>query len=77
MRKAEKECSREKIKCKCDFADKEARNAFNHRNVIALMMICAHGFNHYGLRDSLMNKNIIDAHCTRCQEVETWDHVTK
>ena len=41
------------------------------------MMKCAHGFNHYGLRDSLMSNNMIDDHCPRCQEVEAWDHVMK
>ena len=76
-RKAEEEHGREKIKCKQDFIDKDTRNAFNPKKVTTSMMKCAHGFNHYSLRESLINKNMIDACYPRCQEVETWDYVLK
>ena len=35
------------------------------------------GYNHYGLRDAMINKNMVDSCCPRCNEVETWDHVVK
>jgi len=76
-KKAEESHGREKLKCKCDFVDADARNVFNSKKVTTSMMKCAHGFNHHGLRDSLTNNNVIDDRCPRCQEVETWDHVMK
>ena len=76
-KKAEENYGREKLKYKYDFVDAEARNVFNSKKVTTSMMKCAHGFNHYGLRDSLINNNMIDDSCPRCQEVETWDHVIK
>ena len=40
-------------------------------------MKCAHGFNHFGLRDSMINDNMVEAYCPRCESVEKWDHVVK
>ena len=65
------------MKYEHDFVDKDTRNACNPKKVTMSMMKYAHGFNHYGLRGSLMNKNMIDACCPRYQEIETWDHVAK
>jgi len=65
-KKAEKEYGREKMKYKYNFVDADVRNAFNSKKVTTSMMTCAHGFNHYGLRDTLINKNMIDAYCPRC-----------
>ena len=45
--------------------------------VITSTIKCAHGFNHYGLRHAMINDNLIEANCSRCNQVETWDHVVK
>ena len=76
-KEAEKEYGVEKLKYKYEFVDKEARNAFNPKKVTSSMIKCAYGYNHFGLRDSLINNNMIDAHCPRCQEIETWEHIVK
>ena len=41
------------------------------------MMKFAHGFNHYGARDEMINNKMIDAICPRCELLESWDHVIK
>ena len=64
-KEAEKEYGVEKLKYKYEFVDKEARNAFNPKKVTSSMIKCVHGYNHFGLRDSLINNNMIDAHCPR------------
>ena len=49
----------------------EARNAFRMGKVITSMIKCAHGFNHYGLREAMINNNIVEATCPRCKKIET------
>ena len=70
-KKAEEKHGEKKMNYKHDFVDKEARNSFNPKTVTVSMMKCAHRHNHFGLRDSLINNNMIEAHCPRCQEIET------
>jgi len=41
------------------------------------MISCAHGFNHYGVRDVLINNNMKSNECPRCSKIEMWDHVIK
>ena len=41
------------------------------------MIKCAHGYNHYGLREAMINDCVVEAQCPRCEQVETWDHVIK
>jgi len=60
-----------------DFIDGAARNAFSNKKVTSSMIACSHGYNHYGLREVLINKNNIGSKCPRCSETETWDHVVK
>ena len=62
-KKKEEEYSKEKFKEKYEFADVEARNAFN--NCAASMIKCSHGYNHYGLKDTLINNNVIEIICLR------------
>lgn len=66
-----------KLGCKYEFVDKEAQNAFNPRNATTSMMKCAHGHNHFGLRDSMTNNNVIEKCFPRYQSVETWGYVVK
>jgi len=35
------------------------------------------GYNHYGVKNALINNNIINSECLRCSEAETWDHVIR
>ena len=41
------------------------------------MIKYAHGYNHYGVRDSMFNDNMVEEYCLQCDAVETWDHVIK
>ena len=41
------------------------------------MFKCAHGFNHYGVREPMFNDYMIDEQCPRCRAAETWDHIIK
>lgn len=70
-KKAEEKHGEKKMNYKCNFVDKEARNSFNPKTVAVPMLKCAPGYNHFGLRDSLINNNMIEAHCPRYQEIET------
>lgn len=66
-----------KYKYHHDFIDLEARRTFNSKEVTPSIIKCAHGFNHYGVRDALINKGLTEEECPRCNQVETWDHVIK
>ena len=68
---------RRKYGYKEEFIDIEARNAFIGNKVTTSMIKCANGFNHYGLRHAMINGNMVEANCPRCNQVETWDHVIK
>ena len=50
---------------------------FLAKEVTPSMIKCVHGYNHYGLRDALINNDMVEAHCLRCNRTETWDHVVK
>jgi len=76
-REEEKEYAKEKFNHRAEFIDMEARNAFSTGEVTTAMIKLAHGFNHYGLRDAMINDQMFDATCPRCEETETWDHVIK
>ena len=41
------------------------------------MIKCVHGHNHYGLKDEMINDNVVKAKCPRCEQVDTWDHLVK
>ena len=50
---------------------------FKLKDVTPSMLKCSHGFNHYGVRDSMFNDNMVEAYCPRCESIETWDHVAR
>ena len=60
-----------------DFIDLEAGKVFNNEAVTSSIIACSHGFNHHGLRDSMINKNDKGDDCLRCSQTKTWDHVVK
>jgi len=62
----EKSHAKKKYGYKADFIDLEARNAFSTNKVTTSMIKCANGFNHYGLRHAMINKEMIEANCPCC-----------
>ena len=62
---------------KLDFINLEARNTFLIKEVTPSVIKCAHGFNHYELRDAMINNKMIGEEYPRCSEVETWDHIIR
>jgi len=73
----EKRYTRKKYGYKEDFIDLEARNTFCPNKVTTSMIKCAHRYNHYWLRHAMINNNLVEANCPRCNQVEMWDHVIK
>ena len=71
----ERKQAKKKLEYKVNFVDLEARNSFRANNVTTSIIKCAYGFNHYGLRHSMINDNLIEENCPRCNQVETWDHI--
>ena len=51
---------------KSDFIDNEARNTFQMNKVTISIIKCACGHNHYRLRNAMINNDIVEAHCSRC-----------
>ena len=60
-RKYEKEYDKKKLEYRYNFVNHEARNVFLTKEVIPLLIKYSHGYNHYGLRDSLINNNMVKA----------------
>ena len=54
---------KEKYKHNADFVDIEARRAFNSKEVTASIIKCSHSFNHYGVREALINNKLIGDEC--------------
>ena len=76
-REKEKEYVNKKYRYRKEFIDMEVRNVFQTGKVTTSMIKCAHRFNHYGLREAIINNNMVESICPQCEEVETWDHVIK
>ena len=76
-KKSEQRHGKDKLGCEHDFVDQEARNVFKMKDATPSMLKCTHGFNHYGLRDSMFNDYMVECYCPRCECVETWEHVVK
>ena len=72
-----KEHNKEKLGHKCDFVDHKARNVLAMKDVTPSVIKCMRRFNHYGLRDALINNNMVEEICSRCNNIETWDYVVK
>lgn len=75
-KEAEKHCGQKKLEHKHEFVDLKARNAFILNDATPLIIKCAHGFNHFGLRD-FINVNMVEACCLICDSAEMWDHTIK
>ena len=64
-----------KLGYRYDMVDIEARNAFKVGRVTTAMLKCVYGYNHYGQRDAIINENMVEEICPRCEMRETWEHV--
>ena len=53
----------------------EARNT-SHEGVGAGTLKCVTGHNHYGLRNRKINNRLVENRFPKCDEIETWEHVT-
>ena len=58
------------------FIDREARHVF-HKGSSSSVLKCAYGINHYATRDVIINEDVYNYYCSRCSQVETWEHVIK
>jgi len=76
-REVEFEYCKKKLGFKYDMVDLEARNAFKGGKVTTSMIKCVYGYNHYGQRDVMINDEMIDSRCPRCDMTETWEHVVQ
>ena len=56
MVKAEELHAKQKYGCWVDFIDLEAKNAFPKYKVTTLIIKCTYRYNHYRLRDYMINK---------------------
>ena len=65
-KKMENEHAKQKYGHKNDFIDIEARNTFRVGKITTSMIKCAHGHNHYGQRDAMINLKKKEATCPRC-----------
>jgi len=76
-RESEQEYCRKKLGYKYDMIDLEARNTFKVGKVTTSMIKCVYGYNHYGQRDVMINDEMIESRCPRCDMIETWEHVVQ
>jgi len=71
----EREQLKSKLKHHYDLIDLDARNAFPAKKVTASVIKCSSGYNHYGVRHAMINKEDMEEKFPRCNEIETWEHV--
>ena len=76
-REIEEAYMKEKIGYNVEYTDVEAQNTFPMNKVTASIIKCANGYNHYGLRDATINKNMINSEYPQCSLPESWEHMVK
>ena len=74
-KESENKYGKKKLEYKYEFVDTEARNTFKSKNVTLSMIKYAHGFNHFRLRDSMINNNIIKEYYSRYDSMEMQDYM--
>ena len=57
---------KKKYRYKEESIDLEIKNAFCANKVTTSMIKYTNGFNHYGLKNAMINNNLIEANCLRC-----------
>jgi len=69
-RQAMEEYLKDKFSNNHNFIDGGARNVFSNKRVTVSIISCSHGYNHYGIREALLNKNNKGDDCLQCSELE-------
>ena len=59
-----------------EWIDLEARNCFTGGVGVGTIKSAA-GFNHYSVRNKLINAGLVGNRCPRCNEIEDWSHVVQ
>ena len=70
----EEEHDKEKLGHECNFADHEARNMLVAKDLTLSIIKYARECDYHSLRDALINNNVVEERCPKCNNVETWDH---
>jgi len=70
----EKQAAKDAIGEYWKWVDREARNSFSG-GVGEGTIKCVWGYNHHGVRNAMINKNLCSNRCPRCENVEDWEHV--
>ena len=70
----EKQAAKDVIGEHWKWIDREARNSFSS-GVGAGTIKCVWGYNHHGIRNAMINRNLVSSKCPRCNNVEDWEHV--
>jgi len=71
MRESEREYIKKKYSSKLDFIDLEARNAFSTKKFTLLFIKCVYRYNHYGIRNIIINNSMVGNDYPRCSKVKT------
>ena len=66
-----KEYVRKKFKYEAHFMDVAARDSFNSIKATALIIKFAHGYNHYRIREVMINRKSTGTGCSQCNKPET------
>ena len=74
--KEESEYLETKFPEQVQFIDIEARHVF-HQGFSSSLIKCAYGVNHYAMREVVINQDVYNCYCLRCDQLETWEHVIK
>ena len=68
---------KKKYKYNAEFIDIKARNIFSNKSITASMITCSYRYNHYDVRNAMINQNLIDSECPQCNKLEIWDYIIK
>ena len=69
-KEVERQYGQKKLKYKYEFTNTEARYVFKSNNIVLSITKHAHGYNHFGLRNTLINRDIVEACYPRYNSVE-------
>ena len=68
---------KEKFKYNTGFVDVGARNLFKSKDITASVIKYAYGYNHYSIRDTIINGKSLGSEYLRYNEPETWKYVVR
>ena len=67
----EENYAKTKFGYKAELINVKERSSFKINKIATSMIKCAHGHNHYGERETLMNKHVTNQDCLRCNGTES------